>query len=452
MSRRHTYPLLLALCLLALTAAPAAGQGGSHRAALVVRFPDGGIQKRCVAFSEASISGEKLLQDSGLTVIMNYNAGLGGAVCSIQGQGCAYPREDCFCRCQGVQCEYWAYYHWTGGGWQYSQVGASSYQVSDGALEGWSWGPGNFSVGTLPPAVTYEEICIPPTATPTATPTRTATPPPTATATATALPTAEHTFLPQISFEATANSLTPGACAVLKWVTWDADRVTLNGAAVGAQDRQEVCPATPQRYVLVASNAAGQVTREIAIAVVNDERRTTNDERPQPTNDNRPTTATPSPGLVATGTSVATLTPQPIRGGLGLAQAVQAQAAPTAPLGPVSDRATPAAQAGLRPSHATAVFQPAPSATPTAPRRRLADPGQPTPTPILLAFTQASANDGPASVPSASSTGQSAAPSAPDRRFRLSLLPGYGAYLLTAGLLLAVGAIVTRRREIGIRD
>ncbi|MCX6029932.1 MAG: hypothetical protein NT169_11610 [Chloroflexi bacterium] len=448
MSRQHTYPLLLALCLLALTSAPAAAEGGPHRAALVVRFPDGNIQKRCVTFTEASISGEKLLQDSGLTVIMNYN--VGGAVCSIAGQGCAYPREDCFCRCQGVQgvqCEYWAYYHWTGGGWQYSQVGASSYQVSDGALEGWSWGPGNFSVGTLPPMVTYDEICTPPTSTPTATPTRTTTPTATPSPTATATPSgaaARTTFLPQISFEVTANSLTPGACAVLKWVTWDADRVTLNGAAVIAQDRQEVCPTTPQRYVLIASNAAGQVTREIAIAV------TTDDRRPTTTGD-RLATTTPSAVPVATATPtpapVATATPQPVLGSLGLAQAVQAQAAPTEPVLPLApERVEGIPRAGARVAAAT--LQPPPTATPASPSRRSTDSGQATPTPILLAFAPASTGGGLSSAPSANSTGQSAAPSAPDRRFRLALLPGYGAYLLTAGLLLAVGIVVTRRRTV----
>jgi hypothetical protein len=149
---------MLLLAVLALSWAAAAGaQGGDNRAALVVRYEDGTVETKCVAFSETAISGEELLQRSGLTAVMDYNALAGGAVCSIQGVGCSV--QDCFCRCQGADCQYWAYYHWVDGGWQYSQLGASSFQVKNGALEGWSWGPGNFSSGTEPTVVRFEEVC-----------------------------------------------------------------------------------------------------------------------------------------------------------------------------------------------------------------------------------------------------------------------------------------------------
>ena len=150
-----------AVLLLAVVALPfatlAGAQDGENRAALVIRYEDGSLETKCVAFSEPQITGEDLLQRSGLTAVMDYNALTGGAVCSIQGLGCSV--QDCFCRCQGTDCQYWAYYHWVDGGWQYSQLGASSYQVRNGALDGWSWGPGNFSSGTEPPAVVFEEIC-----------------------------------------------------------------------------------------------------------------------------------------------------------------------------------------------------------------------------------------------------------------------------------------------------
>jgi len=54
--------------------------------------------------------------------------------------------------------------------------------VKNGALEGWSWGQGNFSSGTIPPTVKFEDICTSPTATPILPPTpirRTPPPPPT---------------------------------------------------------------------------------------------------------------------------------------------------------------------------------------------------------------------------------------------------------------------------------
>jgi hypothetical protein len=149
--------LALVLLLTLPWAGSAAAQDGGNRAALVVRYEDGSVETKCIAFTEPSITGEELLQRSGLTVVMDYNALAGGAVCSIKGLGCSV--RDCFCRCQGADCQYWAYYHWVDGGWQYSQLGASSYRVKDGALEGWSWGPGNFSSGTEPPAARFEEIC-----------------------------------------------------------------------------------------------------------------------------------------------------------------------------------------------------------------------------------------------------------------------------------------------------
>lgn len=134
-------------------------QDGPHRAGLVVRFGDGTVETRCVSFAEPTISGVELLARAGLSALVDYNGGMGGAVCSIEGQGCAFPREDCFCRCRGNTCEYWAYYHWQDGRWLYSDVGASSFQVTDGAVEGWSWGQGNFSSGTEPPSVRFDEIC-----------------------------------------------------------------------------------------------------------------------------------------------------------------------------------------------------------------------------------------------------------------------------------------------------
>ncbi len=155
------------LLLIGLLPVAVSAQGGGNRAALVVRGGDGSVQTKCVSFAEPAISGEELLNRSGMTVVINPNLGSGGAVCSINGYGCAFPTEDCFCKCQGAKCEYWAYYHWVGGAWQYSQVGATGYQVKNGALEGWSWGQGNFSSGTIPPTVKFEDICTSPIPQPT---------------------------------------------------------------------------------------------------------------------------------------------------------------------------------------------------------------------------------------------------------------------------------------------
>ena len=126
------------------------------------------MQTQCVSFSEPNINGEELLQRSGLAVTLDYNAGLGGAVCSINNQGCMFPTQDCFCHCQSSTCEYWAYFHRTDDGWQYSQAGPGYYQVVNHALEGWSWGQGNFISGVELPLLTFTDVC-PATATPTPT-------------------------------------------------------------------------------------------------------------------------------------------------------------------------------------------------------------------------------------------------------------------------------------------
>lgn len=169
MGRRLIRSMPLRLVLLAVAWAAVSmplawavsAQEGPNRAALVVRFEDGSVLTQCISFSEPAISGTELLTRAGLQTTFDYNSGLGGAVCSLRDQGCAFPAEDCFCRCQGVECEYWAYYHGTDGRWQYSQTGASSHQVTDGAVEGWSWGPGSFSSGIEPPHVAFDEVCVP---------------------------------------------------------------------------------------------------------------------------------------------------------------------------------------------------------------------------------------------------------------------------------------------------
>ena len=82
---RRVLTLVMLLLLIALLSASVNAQGGGNRAALVVRAGDGSVQTKCVSFSEAAISGEELLKRSGMTVVMNHNSGLGGAVCSING-------------------------------------------------------------------------------------------------------------------------------------------------------------------------------------------------------------------------------------------------------------------------------------------------------------------------------------------------------------------------------
>jgi|CXWL01.1.fsa_nt_gi hypothetical protein len=169
--------------------APRSATGiGVNRAALVVTFEDGHSQTFCIGFVEDSISGLELLRRSGLPLVTSGNGGLGSAVCSINGEGCSNP-GDCFCKCKGGTCAFWAYYHYANGAWQISPLGASGWTVRDGDADGWSWGGGGVNgpdespdcaqpTLTPSPLPTSTDVAETPTPIPTNTPRPTRTPSP----------------------------------------------------------------------------------------------------------------------------------------------------------------------------------------------------------------------------------------------------------------------------------
>ena len=193
-----------------------------HHAGLVIRFGDGSVYTRCVDLGEdGQATGEEVLRAAGdLTIVADYSYGLGAAVCKINHEGCNFPAEHCFCKCMmsnpDEPCVYWSYWHWIDGQWQYSQLGASSYTVRAGAVEGWQWGAGTTMSAMQPPAIPFDAICVPPTVTPTPTSTRTPTstptpmpmPTPTPTPTPTPMPTPAPTSTPAPA--PTAASAPPG--------------------------------------------------------------------------------------------------------------------------------------------------------------------------------------------------------------------------------------------------
>ena len=130
-----------------------------NRAGLVVVFGDGRVEQQCVAFAEDGISGYDLLQRSGLP--LNVEAGaIGPTVCSIGKEGCSYPQESCFCRCQGSPCVYWSYWRLQGDGtWRYQSLGAGNIEVRAGDVEGWHWAGGTTNNAEDPPAVTFADVC-----------------------------------------------------------------------------------------------------------------------------------------------------------------------------------------------------------------------------------------------------------------------------------------------------
>lgn len=171
----HRWINLIALILVALLSAASARATNPNRAGLVIVHGNGQVIKRCVEFSEAQISGLDLLTRSGLDLNLDASNAIGVAVCRIDHEGCTYPSQPCFCQCQGSPCTYWSYWRLVGGTWKYSSVGASGAVVRNGDVDGWVWGVGTPSGATPPPVVTFEQVCVPSTATPTRTATATAT-------------------------------------------------------------------------------------------------------------------------------------------------------------------------------------------------------------------------------------------------------------------------------------
>lgn len=154
-ARRGSILLLLILTLVADAVPVRAQEQPPNRAGLVVVLGEGQVITRCVSFAEETITGSELVRRSGLSVVFSAYGGLGYGVCAIAGQGCG-AGQDCFCQCRGADCAYWFYSHLNAdGSWAVSGVGASSWTLNDGDVDGWVWGDGS----TAPPALTFEDVC-----------------------------------------------------------------------------------------------------------------------------------------------------------------------------------------------------------------------------------------------------------------------------------------------------
>jgi hypothetical protein len=127
-----------------------AAQGG-NRAAIVVDTGSG-TSTACVTFSEESISGLEALRRSGHSPEVRAYSGEGGAVCRIDGVGCAADANCLTCAAPN----YWAYYRADSGagGYSYSSIGAGSTSVTDGDVEAWRWGS-----GAAPSYRSFSSVC-----------------------------------------------------------------------------------------------------------------------------------------------------------------------------------------------------------------------------------------------------------------------------------------------------
>lgn len=249
---------------------------GPNQVGLVVVDGDD-VKTYCVEFSEDELSGYEVLRRAGLEINADLSSGMGAAICRIDGQGCSYPAEDCFCQCQGADCVFWSYWQRGGDDWVFSNKGSSNRKARHGQVEGWVWGRGSTGEGgQAPPSLEFDDICAPP---PPATPTPTPTPPPptaspthepTATSTPTATPKPAPTPIIH-HFSADRTAITVGESVMLSWDVSGADVAYLRyedlEAGVIAPGSKTVSPSQTTRYALIARKDDGEVVAELTITV-----------------------------------------------------------------------------------------------------------------------------------------------------------------------------------------
>jgi hypothetical protein len=189
------------LALAVFIAAAGAQQERPNGAGMVVRHGDGTLIYAYVEFDSETITGEELLARAGLSFTVAPFGGFGAGICAIDDEGC--PADDCWCASYSSPAYYWHYYAWNGSAWSALPHGASSRELRDGDIDGWSWTAGDHG---LPP-VSIDELARlngfdrspPATATPTPAP-------PSETPTAPALP---PTVRPQPTATATSQATEP---------------------------------------------------------------------------------------------------------------------------------------------------------------------------------------------------------------------------------------------------
>jgi hypothetical protein len=125
---------LASLAPLTPLAQTCAGAGSNH-AAVVVEHGDGSVVTRCVAFDASEITGEQLLDISGIGWYGQTFGGFGAAVCALDGEPAHYSV------CPGKD-RYWAVFAARdGGSWQLTSVGISGVKIRDGDAEGFRYVP-----------------------------------------------------------------------------------------------------------------------------------------------------------------------------------------------------------------------------------------------------------------------------------------------------------------------
>jgi hypothetical protein len=341
--------IAISVMILGVGSLPHATAQKPNRVGLIIMFGDGSVVASCVEFGEAEISGYEALRRTGLSLITSFDSGMGAGICKIEDQGC--PKASCM-TCDAPN--YWSYWHLVGSSWSYSQLGASSYTVQDGDVEGWRWGTGD-----PPHARTFDQICAPP-ATDTPVPTNTPIPPtetpippthtpipPTDTPKPTAVPT------PEAWFRLDQNPIAAGSCTILRWDTSNAQEVYLNGEEVSLIGSREVCPTAPTDYELRTVGLEEEQTFRLTLGVTGSAATATTTPQPtaappSPTADTDATTPSPSPTPQAA--AVSSLSPTATPSCTTATPTTSETAASPSEPSPASSTATPAQVAQMEPT------------------------------------------------------------------------------------------------------
>jgi hypothetical protein len=157
--------LLIVVAILVSGCVSSEPNGDGGRAAIVIQHADGNTSDACVTFEGDEIDGEELLNLSRIPYVADFGNSMGSILCSIEGKGCDFPGEKCFCQCsQPGSCAYWAYFVKNeDGDWVYAPIGARLRKVVDGDLDAWVWietgGFGQVQGSSKVPDVNFAEIC-----------------------------------------------------------------------------------------------------------------------------------------------------------------------------------------------------------------------------------------------------------------------------------------------------
>ena len=141
MNRSARFLVILVALIGTTTTGGARAVAADNSTTTAVIVIDTGSSVRAITVDVGSgMTGLAALQRVADVSVLSF-AGNGGAVCAIDGFGNQATQAGCLV---GPNGQYWAYFHSSGGAgaWSYSPVGAGSFTVHGGDVEGWRYGTG----------------------------------------------------------------------------------------------------------------------------------------------------------------------------------------------------------------------------------------------------------------------------------------------------------------------